>query len=85
MCWLFDHLLPIGGDPNGPILEGWTLLSALAAQTRRRRPTGDPRHGVRPPQLRRALSALGGRSARCGGAQRAASHCSNSVATIRSP
>ncbi|HEY0535410.1 MAG TPA: LLM class flavin-dependent oxidoreductase [Actinoplanes sp.] len=34
-AWLFDHLLPIGGDPDGPILEGWTLLSALAAQTRR--------------------------------------------------
>jgi len=36
-AWLFDHLLPIGGDPNGPILEGWTLLSALAAQTERLR------------------------------------------------
>ena len=36
-AWLFDHLLPIGGDPNGPILEGWTLLSALAAQTHRLR------------------------------------------------
>jgi alkanesulfonate monooxygenase SsuD/methylene tetrahydromethanopterin reductase-like flavin-dependent oxidoreductase (luciferase family) len=35
--WLFDHLLPIGGDPNGPIFEGWTLLSALAAQTQRLR------------------------------------------------
>ncbi|WP_112241007.1 LLM class flavin-dependent oxidoreductase [Kribbella monticola] len=35
--WLFDHLLPIGGDPDGPILEGWTLLSALAAQTQRLR------------------------------------------------
>src|SRR5579875_3558049 len=35
--WLFDHLLPIGGDINGPIFEGWTLLSALAAQTRRLR------------------------------------------------
>jgi alkanesulfonate monooxygenase SsuD/methylene tetrahydromethanopterin reductase-like flavin-dependent oxidoreductase (luciferase family) len=34
-AWLFDHLLPIGGDPNGPIFEGWTLLSALAAQTER--------------------------------------------------
>jgi alkanesulfonate monooxygenase SsuD/methylene tetrahydromethanopterin reductase-like flavin-dependent oxidoreductase (luciferase family) len=34
-AWLFDHLMPIGGDPDGPILEGWTLLSALAAQTRR--------------------------------------------------
>ncbi|HEV2655601.1 MAG TPA: hypothetical protein VGT82_11610, partial [Ktedonobacteraceae bacterium] len=32
-AWLFDHLMPIGGDPNGPIFEGWTLLSALAAQT----------------------------------------------------
>jgi len=35
--WLFDHLLPIGGDPAGPIFEGWTLLSALAAQTSRLR------------------------------------------------
>jgi alkanesulfonate monooxygenase SsuD/methylene tetrahydromethanopterin reductase-like flavin-dependent oxidoreductase (luciferase family) len=36
-AWLFDHLMPIGGDPGGPILEGWTLLSALAAQTGRLR------------------------------------------------
>jgi alkanesulfonate monooxygenase SsuD/methylene tetrahydromethanopterin reductase-like flavin-dependent oxidoreductase (luciferase family) len=36
-AWLFDHLMPIGGDPAGPIHEGWTLLSALAAQTRRLR------------------------------------------------
>ena len=36
-AWLFDHLLPIGGDPRGPIFEGWTLLSALAAQTERLR------------------------------------------------
>ncbi|MDQ2812542.1 MAG: LLM class flavin-dependent oxidoreductase [Actinomycetota bacterium] len=36
-AWLFDHLKPIGGDPDGPILEGWTLLSALAAQTQRLR------------------------------------------------
>ena len=36
-AWLFDHLLPIAGDPNGPIFEGWTLLSALAAQTKRLR------------------------------------------------
>ncbi|WP_280276227.1 LLM class flavin-dependent oxidoreductase [Nocardia wallacei] len=36
-AWLFDHLLPIAGDLNGPIHEGWTLLSALAAQTRRLR------------------------------------------------
>ena len=36
-AWLFDHLLPIGGDASGPIFEGWTLLSALASQTRRLR------------------------------------------------
>ena len=36
-AWLFDHLMPIGGDPSGPIFEGWTLLSALAAQTERLR------------------------------------------------
>ncbi|HWG26375.1 LLM class flavin-dependent oxidoreductase [Actinospica sp.] len=36
-AWLFDHLMPIAGDPNGPAYEGWTLLSALAAHTRRLR------------------------------------------------
>src|SRR5258707_9618842 len=36
-AWLYDHLMPIGGDPNGPTYEGWTLLSALAAQTQRLR------------------------------------------------
>ncbi|HSK57556.1 MAG TPA: LLM class flavin-dependent oxidoreductase [Actinomycetospora sp.] len=36
-AWLFDHLMPIGGDPDGPIYEGWTLLAALAGQTRRLR------------------------------------------------
>ncbi|MER7931961.1 MULTISPECIES: LLM class flavin-dependent oxidoreductase [unclassified Streptomyces] len=36
-AWLFDHLMPIGGDPDGPVFEGWTLLSALAARTRRLR------------------------------------------------
>jgi F420-dependent oxidoreductase-like protein len=34
-AWLFDHFIPIFGDPDGPCLEGWTLLAALAAQTRR--------------------------------------------------
>ena len=36
-AWLFDHLMPIAGDPDGPIFEGWTLLAALAAQTERLR------------------------------------------------
>lgn len=36
-AWLFDHLMPIGGDPDGPTYEGWTMLSALAAHTRRLR------------------------------------------------
>jgi len=36
-AWLFDHLLPIAGDRDGPIFEGWTLLSAMAAQTSRLR------------------------------------------------
>ncbi|MGC9538346.1 LLM class flavin-dependent oxidoreductase [Streptomyces sp. UG1] len=36
-AWLFDHLMPIADDPLGPAYEGWTLLSALAAHTRRLR------------------------------------------------
>lgn len=36
-AWLFDHLMPIFGDLHGPIHEGWTMLAALAAQTRRLR------------------------------------------------
>jgi len=36
-AWLFDHLMPIFGDPDGTSYEGWTLLSALAAQTSRLR------------------------------------------------
>lgn len=36
-AWLFDHLMPIASDPAGPAFEGWTLLSALAAQTERLR------------------------------------------------
>ncbi|MGI8589634.1 MAG: LLM class flavin-dependent oxidoreductase, partial [Nakamurella sp.] len=36
-AWLFDHLMPIFGDPNGPTFEGWSLLTALAAQTQRLR------------------------------------------------
>ena len=36
-AWLFDHFNPIHGDVAGPCLEGWTLLAAYAAQTRRLR------------------------------------------------
>lgn len=34
-AWLFDHFMPIFSDPTGPCFEGWTLLTALAVQTRR--------------------------------------------------
>jgi F420-dependent oxidoreductase-like protein len=35
--WNFDHFYPIFADPNGPCLEGWTTLAALAGATRRAR------------------------------------------------
>jgi alkanesulfonate monooxygenase SsuD/methylene tetrahydromethanopterin reductase-like flavin-dependent oxidoreductase (luciferase family) len=34
-AWLWDHFLPLYGPVDGPILEGWTLLAALAARTER--------------------------------------------------
>jgi len=34
-AWVFDHFTPLYGDPNGPCLEGWTLLAGLAAVTSR--------------------------------------------------
>jgi alkanesulfonate monooxygenase SsuD/methylene tetrahydromethanopterin reductase-like flavin-dependent oxidoreductase (luciferase family) len=34
-AWLWDHMLPLSGPKDGPALEGWMLLSALAAQTQR--------------------------------------------------
>jgi len=34
-AWTFDHFMPIRGDRDGPALEAWTLLGALAAQTSR--------------------------------------------------
>ncbi|MCZ1002578.1 LLM class flavin-dependent oxidoreductase [Streptomyces mirabilis] len=36
-AWLWDHLLPLRGPKDGQVHEGWTLLSALAAQTERLR------------------------------------------------
>ncbi|HEV2663126.1 MAG TPA: LLM class F420-dependent oxidoreductase [Ktedonobacteraceae bacterium] len=36
-AWLFDHFSPLGNDPTGPCLEGWTLLTAYAALTKRLR------------------------------------------------
>src|SRR5437899_10619261 len=35
--WNFDHFYPIFVDPEGPCLEGWTALAALAQATRRAR------------------------------------------------
>ncbi|MGH3555611.1 MAG: LLM class F420-dependent oxidoreductase, partial [Mycobacterium sp.] len=36
--WTFDHFYPIfGGDSDGPCLEGWTTLTALAQATTRLR------------------------------------------------
>jgi len=34
-AWVFDHFKPLYGDPNGPCLEGWTLMAALAVATSR--------------------------------------------------
>lgn len=36
-AWLWDHMLPLTGPKDGPTFEGWTLLTALAAQTQRLR------------------------------------------------
>ena len=34
-AWNFDHFYPIHGDPNGPCMEAWVTLSALAQATSR--------------------------------------------------
>ena len=36
-AWLWDHFVPLRGPVTGPALEAWTLLAALAAQTKRLR------------------------------------------------
>jgi F420-dependent oxidoreductase-like protein len=33
--WVFDHFTALYADPNGPCLEGWTLLAGLARETTR--------------------------------------------------
>jgi F420-dependent oxidoreductase-like protein len=34
-AWTGDHFYPFLGEPDGPCLEGWTTLTALAARTKR--------------------------------------------------
>jgi len=34
-AWVFDHFSALYADPNGPCLEGWTLLAGLAQATSR--------------------------------------------------
>ena len=34
-AWNFDHFYPLQGDKNGPCLEAWVTLSALAQETSR--------------------------------------------------
>jgi F420-dependent oxidoreductase-like protein len=36
-AWLFDHFMPLTPEYSGPCLEGWTLLAAFAARTKRLR------------------------------------------------
>ena len=33
--WPFDHLIALGPDPSAPIFDGWTVLGAIAAMTKR--------------------------------------------------
>lgn len=51
-AWLWDHLPPVAGPADGQIPEGWTLLSALAAQTGRlRRGLLVTSNRIRPPAV----------------------------------
>ena len=33
--WLYDHLVPVGGDLDGDVYESWTALAMLLARTER--------------------------------------------------
>jgi F420-dependent oxidoreductase-like protein len=35
--WPFDHLIALGNDPAQPIFDGWTILGAVAENTKRTR------------------------------------------------
>jgi probable F420-dependent oxidoreductase len=35
ILWNWDHFFPLSGDPQGNHFEGWTLLTAMAALTKR--------------------------------------------------
>jgi F420-dependent oxidoreductase-like protein len=34
-AWVFDHFKPLYGDPNGPCMEAYTLMAAIATSTSR--------------------------------------------------
>lgn len=34
-AWLYDHLVPVGGSPDGNVFEAWTMLSSLLSRTER--------------------------------------------------
>ena len=43
--WLFDHLWPLGGKRERPILECWTALAYVAAATDARKEAGETTQG----------------------------------------
>jgi alkanesulfonate monooxygenase SsuD/methylene tetrahydromethanopterin reductase-like flavin-dependent oxidoreductase (luciferase family) len=67
--FVYDHLWPLGGRRDGPFLEGWTLLGALAARAGRwagpplRLGTLVTRAGLRPPALVARMAATAGQAA----------------------
>jgi len=32
-AWLYDHLVPVGGDLDGDVFEAWTMLASLLSRT----------------------------------------------------